>query len=438
MTDVAQPIHPLRIADFRNYLLARLCTTLGQNSLVIILAWQAYGVARHTMTIKESTAQLGLIGLAQFLPLFFLTPVTGWLADHYDRRRISAMTSVLLMACAATLALATYEGWVSLPLIFTIAVFLGIARGFNGPAMSSLTPRIVPRESLPRAIALSSVVWQTAAIVGPALGGTLFAMVAWVPYALASILFIISIIGISMIAPIKVQEIDKTRHPLRQMIDGLDYVRTNKLVLGAITLDLMAVWLAGATALLPVYARDILHVGSSGLGQLAAAPGVGAALSALWLGIHPIQHNVGNKMLAAVSIFGLATAIFGLTAFMPSGTAHYIALAALFTCGIADMVSVFIRQSLIQIYTPDSMRGRVSSVSQLTISASNELGEAESGLLASLIGPVATVVLGGLGAIGITVLWSRLFPQLGLARSFDMDDMENEGHRATEKTEVRT
>jgi intracellular septation protein A len=203
------------------------------------------------------------------------------------------------------------------------------------------------------------------------------------------------------------------------VLDGITYVRTNRLVLGAITLDLFAVLLAGTTALLPVYARDVLHIGSAGLGHLAAAPGVGAGLTALWFSFRPLKQNVGHKMLVSVAVFGLATMVFGLTAFMPQQAAILVALAAMATWGSADMFSVFVRQSLIQLHTPDDMRGRVSSVSLMTISASNELGEAESGFLAALIGPVAAVILGGAGAIAITLWWSRLFPELRNARTFD-------------------
>jgi hypothetical protein len=216
-----------------------------------------------------------------------------------------------------------------------------------------------------------------------------------------------------MIGPVPQPERDRDRHPVRQMIDGLSYVRTNRLVLGAITLDLFAVFLAGATALLPAFARDILHVGPEGLAQLGAAPAVGAALTALWFSFRPLRRHVGMKMLGAVVVFGAATIAFGLSRWMP------LSLAALFVIGSADMFSVYVRQSLIQLYTPDAMRGRVGAVSQLTISASNELGDAQSGFLAALIGPVAAVVAGGAGAVAVTLLYVARFPELRRARSFD-------------------
>ncbi|WP_313806761.1 MFS transporter [Sphingobium sp.] len=419
MRSPSPPRHPLSFGNFRAYLLGRLTAVLAQYSMMIVLAWQAYNVARETMGTAGASAQLGLIGLAQFLPLFFLTPVTGWVADHFDRRRITRFTLLLLVLASGTLALATYEGFVSLPLIFGIAAIVGIARAFNGPAYSALAPNLVPREVLPNAIAISSVVWQAGMIAGPALGGYAYAIQPWGAYALASGLFAVALACMLLIGPVAQPPRDTSRHPVRQMIDGLTYVRTNRLVLATITLDLFAVLLAGATALLPVYARDILHVGSAGLGHLAASPGIGAGITALFFSFRPMKTEVGLKMLGAVILFGIATIIFGSTAFLPRDMAPEIGIGALILLGSADMVSVYVRQSLIQLHTPDEMRGRVSSLSQLTISASNELGEAESGFLAALVGPVAAVIGGGVGAIVITLIWARLFPELRLARTFD-------------------
>ncbi|EQB11208.1 membrane protein [Sphingobium quisquiliarum P25] len=423
MTAHAHPRHPLRFGNFRAYLLSRFAAVLAQYAMMIILGWQAYNIARGTMSTSGAAAQLGLIGLAQFLPLFFLTPLTGWVADHFDRRYISRITLLVLIAASGVLAIATYEGWVSLPLIFGIAAIVGITRAFNGPAYSALAPNLVPREVLPNAIAISSVAWQTGMIAGPALGGYAYAIEPWGAYAVASGLFVLALSGMMLIGPVPQPPRDTSRHPIRQMIDGFAYVRSNRLVLATITLDLFAVLLAGATALLPVYARDILHVGSRGLGHLAASPAIGAGVTALFFSIRPMQREVGLKMLAAVVIFGLSTILFGCTAFMPSSISMEVGIAALVMLGAADMVSVYVRQSLIQLHTPDAMRGRVSSLSQLTVSASNELGEAESGFLAALVGPIAAVIGGGVGAIIITLLWARLFPELRLARTFDPPDM---------------
>ncbi|WP_300116771.1 MFS transporter [Sphingobium sp.] len=419
----APPRHPLRFPDFRAYLVGRLCAVLAQYGMMIVLGWQAYNIARETMTTAGASAQLGLIGLAQFLPLFFLTPITGWVADHFDRRIITRITLSVLAAASGLLAFATYEGWVSLPLIFGMAVIVGTARAFNGPAYGALAPNLVPLAVLPNAIAISSVAWQAGMIAGPALGGYAYAATPWGAYAMAAGLFTVALGAMLLIGPVPQPPRQTGRHPVRQMIDGFAYVKGNRLVLATITLDLFAVLLAGATALLPVYARDILHVGSTGLGHLAAAPGIGAAVTALWFSFRPMKSEVGLKMLGAVILFGIATIIFGSTAFLSRDIAMPVGLGSLVVLGGADMVSVFVRQSLVQLHTPDAMRGRVSSLSQLTISASNELGEAESGFLAALVGPAAAVIGGGVGAIIITLLWSRLFPELRLARSFDPPDI---------------
>ena len=413
--------HPFRIADFRYYWVGRLAWMLAQSAMMLIIGWQVYNIARAGgMSIGAASAQLGLIGLIQFVPLFALTPVTGWFADRMDRRRIGQATAALQFLSAAVLAWFTATGTITLPVLFAVAFLLGIARAFAGPALGALAPNLVPKESLPSAIALSSIAWQAGFVAGPGLGGYLYAWQPEAPYIFAAGLFLVALITLFLIRPVGRPDIDRNRHPIRQMVDGLSYVRTNRLVLAAITLDLFAVFLAGATALLPVYARDILHVGPEGLAQLGAAPALGAALTALFFSFRPLRTNVGTKMLWAVIVFGAATIVFGFSEWMP------LSLAALFVVGSADMFSVYVRQSLIQISTPDAMRGRVGAVSQLTISASNELGDAQSGFLAALIGPVAALVAGGAGAIAITLAYARWFPELRLARSFDPPDVKGE------------
>ena len=422
-SDISGSNHPLAYRNFRFYLIARLATNLAQNAMMLVIGWQAYNIARLTMDTKAAAAQLGLIGLIQFLPLFLLTPISGWVADRFDRRLIAQGTATLQLLCAGTLGIAAYEGRAGLPIIFGVAAVLGVARAFSGPALGALAPNLVPSHVFPRAIAFSSVVWQVGVIAGPALGGYAYAIKHWGAYALASILFLIGIAGLAMIGKVPQPPHDTARHPLRQMVDGLAYVKRNRLVQAAITLDLFAVLFAGTTALLPVYARDILHVGAAGLGHLAASPAIGAAVTALWFAYRPLKSEVGLKMLMAVIVFGGATIIFGATAFIPAPFAVPVALVAMMIWGSADMFSVFVRQTLVQVYTPDEMRGRVGSVSHLSISASNELGEAESGFLAALIGPAAAVIFGGAAAIMITLLWSRLYPELRLARTFDPPDM---------------
>ncbi len=411
--------HPFQIGAFRAFLMVRLCTILGGTGMSLIIAWQAYNIARLTMSPAQSAAQLGLIGLIQFGVLFVLTPFAGLAADNFKRTRVAQLTLTVLLGCAAVLAISSYEGWISLPLIFCIAAALGLVRAFQGAALGSLAPNIVPKHLLPNAIALSSMFWQVGGIIGPAMAGYAYAMEPYYAYLISGMLFIISIVGMIFVGHVPQAAPEKDRHPIRQVIDGFSYVRTNRLVLATITLDLFAVLLAGTTALLPVYARDVLHVGSAGLGHLAAAPGVGAGLTALWFAFRPIKYNVGVKMLISVCVFGLATITFGLTAFMPQQVGILVALGAMVVWGSADMFSVYVRQSLIQLHTPDQMRGRVSSVAMMTVSASNELGEAESGFLAALVGPVAAVIFGGVGAIAITIWWARLFPELRNARTFD-------------------
>jgi MFS family permease len=404
---------PLRIADFRAFWLARLTTTIGQMAMVIVIGWQVYDIARETMDIREAAFQLGLIGLVQFVPLFLLTPISGWAADRLDRRHVARAVILLELVCALILFAATLGGFVSLPILFGVAALLGVARAFAGPALGAMAPNLVPREILPNAIALSSTAWQAGAIIGPALGGILYDVVPHLPYALSGLLFAFSAICLFTIGPLPRTAL-KPGSPLRQMADGLAYVRRNRLVLGAITLDLFAVLLGGVTAMLPLYARDILQVGADGLGPLRAAPAFGATLTAIFFSVRPLRTNVGAKMLAAVVVFGAATAVFGFS------RSYFLSLAMLALLGAADMFSVYIRQSLIQLHTPDEMRGRVAAASTLAISASNELGETRSGFSAALLGPVAATVAGGIAAIVVTLLWAVLFPELRRARTFEL------------------
>ncbi len=414
---MAQPATPLSIPAFRNYWFARFFSTIALNGMVVIIGWQVYDVARRTMPPREAAVYLGLIGVAQFLPLLLLTLVTGLVADRVDRRFIARATTALELGCAVTLALVTWLDAESLPELFLIAAFLGVARAFAAPALQALSPNLVPKEVLPSAIAFSSFAWQVGAIAGPPIGGYLYAFHPPLAYAVAAVLLATSFILLMLIGPVPRSATPARGNPWSQALEGFAYVKRNRLVLGAISLDLFAVLLGGATAMLPIYARDILHSGSEGLGHLRAAPAVGASIVAFWLGRRPLRTNVGVKLLVAVAIFGIGTIAFGLSyltvAPMP------VALGCLALLGGADMVSVYVRQSLIQLYTPDEMRGRVGAASTLFISGSNELGEAESGFLAALIGPVAAVVAGGVGTIIVAILWAKLFPEILRARTFD-------------------
>ena len=429
--------HPLTYPYFRAYWLSRFSGTIAVSAMSIVIGWQVYNLARETMDVRDAAFMLGMIGFAQFVPLFLLTPITGLVADSVDRRWIVRGTTTLLVVTAASLWLLTWTGHLGLPALFTAAVAFGISRAFAGPAYSALAPNLVPRESLPTAIAVSSIAWQVGTIAGPSVGGLLYAIHPEVAYGVATILFVIALFFMFLIGPVAQPPAQPDHRPLARILEGFRYVRNNRLVLATITLDLFAVLLAGATSLLPVYSRDILHVGSQGLGVLAAGMGIGAAVTAVWFSFRPMQANVGVKMLIAVVVFGLAILTFGVAtiltdaiglrsdvvAGLPVHPAFLVSLVALIVAGSADMVSVYVRQSLIQLHTPDAMRGRVSAVSQLTISASNELGEFESGVMASLLGPVGAVVFGGVGAIAITLGWARLFPELRRARTFDPPDM---------------
>ena len=408
---------PFRIPAFRAFWLARLTSTIAQMAMIIVIGWQVYDLARETMDLKAAALRLGLIGLVQFAPLFILTLVTGWTADRVDRRLIARAAVALELACAIALAWFAWRGTTTFAALYTVAALLGVARAFAGPALGALAPNLVPRKILPNAIALSSIAWQSGAIVGPALGGYLYAWAPVAPYAASTLLFGMALLGLFAIGPVQRAETMATRNPWAQMVEGLRYVRHNRLVLGAISLDLFAVLLGGATAMLPVFARDVLHAGPQGLGHLRAAPAVGATLTAAFFAVRPLKTQVGVKMLLAVAIFGVATVVFGLSHSMP------LSLACLALLGAADMYSVYVRQSLIQLYTPDAMRGRVGAVSSLFISASNELGEAESGFLGAIIGPVTAVIAGGVGAILVVVFWAWRFPELRLATSFDPPDL---------------
>ncbi len=412
---MTEPTSPLQIPDFRLYWIARFSAVLATMGMVVIIGYQVYDVARadYGMSIREAALQLGLVGLAQFVPLFLLTPVAGWVADRFERRSVARLANAIDMIVALGLGWLTHNDAITLPILFLFAALHGVARVFVGPAMSAIGPNLLPPALLPRGIAMSSIAWQSASVGGPALAGLLYGENPAAPYWFAAGGLLVATLALTPIRRIVPPAMAADVHPIQQMKDGLIYVRDHRFLLGAITLDLFAVLLGGATALLPVFARDILNVGAEGLGQLRAAPAVGAAIVALWFAFRPLQNNVGIKMLGAVVGFGIATVVFGLSKSM------MLSMGALVTLGAFDMLSVYVRSSLVQLYTPDTMRGRVSAASGLAISSSNELGEVQSGLAAALLGPVGAVVFGGIGAMGIAVVWAYIFPELRRARTFD-------------------
>ncbi|MEO0033045.1 MAG: hypothetical protein RIS94_2803 [Pseudomonadota bacterium] len=409
----------MQIPDYRRFWIARFFSVFATSGMVVVLGYQLYDVARgaYGMSIGKAAFQLGLLGLAQFLPLFLLTPVAGLVADRFDRRMVTTLSILLDLTVALTLGIVTHLGLLTLPLLFTLGALHGTARVFIGPAIASIAPNVVPAPLMPRAVAINSMAWQIGGVAGPSLAGILFAVDRALPYWVAVVLLALSAASAFRIRPLPPPPGNREVHPLRQIMGGLSFVWHDRFLLGCVTLDLFAVLLGGATALLPVYARDILTwnghaVGSYGLGVMRAMPGIGAALVATVLAKKPIESEVGAKMLLAVAAFGVATIGFGVS------RNFAFSLLMLACLGGADMISVFIRNTLVQLHTPDAVRGRVSSISGLAISASNELGEMQSGVAAALLGATGAVVFGGVGAIVVTVLWAVWFPELRRVRTF--------------------
>lgn len=367
---------------------------------------QSVAVGYHVYEITRDPLALGYVGLAQFAPMFALTLFAGEAADRFDRRRVLAISyGVQALTAVGLLFVALYaagEIW----MYYALLVVFGSARAFAGPAGSALLPRLVPLEMLPRAIAWSASIFQVATIGGPALGGAVLIVGIAQSYAACAVIFLIVVVLVSLIeVQLKVAPVEPG-NAFQRLTAGISYVRNTPVVLGALSLDLFAVLLGGATALLPIYARDILHVGPEGLGLLRSAPAAGAAVVSLWLGFRPLDRNAGPLMFACVGIFGAATIVFGVS------ENFFVSLAALLVLGASDMISVYVRSALVQIVTPDHMRGRVSAVNLIFIGASNELGEFESGVMASLLGVVPSVVVGGLGTLGVVALWAWAFPDL--------------------------
>jgi MFS family permease len=391
--------------DFVFFWLSRWTAVLAVQIESVTLGWQIYEIARQTMDIKRGAFVISLIGLVSFIPVLLLALPAGETADRYNRKRILLFCYAGEIFTAVLLACAVLFHFASIPLLLGVAVLFGASRAFFAPANTALGPMLVPRELLPRAIAWNSLAWQTAAIGGPAIGGLLVAHSPASAYIAAFGLYIVAVICILAIrGNTRPQVQPGSRWSL--MKEGLAYVWGNKIVFGSISLDLFAVILGGATALLPVFARDVLHVGPEGFGVLRAAPAIGAAAVAIYLASNPIRHRAGAAMFSGVFIFGAATVVFGLSKVL------WLSVGALVVLGAADMISVYIRQTLVQLVTPDHMRGRVATVSSLFIGASNELGEFESGVVARFLGPIGAAVFGGVGAMIVTGTWAVLFPAL--------------------------
>jgi MFS family permease len=411
MTDAAEApppaTNPWAFRDFRLIWLGRLSAVLAIQIQSSALLWQVYEIARRDHPIEQASLYLGLVGLAQFIPLLALTLPAGEMADRRNRR-----TTVMLAICAeATCAVAflamAIHGDPPLWGLLAVSVAFGASRAFLAPASQAFLPMVVGRAALPRAIAAQSIAFQTGAIAGPALGGVIVGVSTPLAYGVALVLFGVGFLSfLLMNTSGRPEPVVGGPGRWQAVKEGLGYVWNTKIVLGAISLDLIVVLFAGVALLTPIFARDILQVGPEGFGLLRAAFGVGALTTALILARWPIPGRGGVWMFASVAVFGVATLVFGLSKVV------WISAAALFVGGAADMISVNIRQTLIQLATPDHMRGRVSSVSMLFIGASNELGEAYSGVMVRFLGPIGAAVFGGIGALGAVGIWARLFPAL--------------------------
>lgn len=408
-----------RHRDFGLFWSAMLMVNIAVQIQAVTIGWQVYSIGRETRSIAESAFLVGMVGLVQFLPLMALSLFAGSTADRHDRRTIVLAALAVEILCVLALTAVAYQPVPDLTLIFTVAAMFGAARAYLSPASSALVPMLVPRSEMPQAISLKSLSWQAAVIVGPWLGGMLVAVSTAAAYGTGAALYCI---GFAIILLMRANTMPERQpgNPIQQIREGLAYVWTNKIILGAMSLDLFAVLLGGATALLPAFASDILKVGPDGFGLLRSGPAVGATLMAFALVRWPLKRKAGVRMLLAVAGFGLATIVFALSRSM------VLSLFALAALGAADMISVYVRQTLVQIVTPDHMRGRVSSVSGLFISGSNELGEFESGVAARFLGPVGAAVFGGVGTLVVTGVWARYFPDLRKADRLDGKDLPDE------------
>lgn len=392
--------------DFARLFSVRLAGNFATGMLGVALGWRVYDLARETMSVESAAFLVGMIGLAQFGPMFFLALPAGQFVDSHDRKKILAACMALevligFLLLGSLLLPTQYE----MTAIFVVAGLFGVVRAFQPAASAALLPATLPRSELPKGIALMSTAWQIGTILGPALVGFLIAWSIGSVYAIATIAYISALIASLGIKAGAAPE--QVRAPgLRMAIDGLKFVVANPMLLGAMLLDLVVVLLAGATALLPAFARDILHAGPMAVGFLRASPAIGALVCTLILARWPLYRRMGAWMLGSVVVFGIGTIAFGLSKSL------YLSCAMLALTGGADAISVFVRQTLVQMLTTDAMRGRVSAVDMLFISASNELGEFESGVAARFLGPVGAVLFGGIGSVIVGFAWIRLFPSL--------------------------
>ena len=399
-----------RYPAFLKFQAARFFIVVATEMQAVAVGWQVYEITKRPL-------DLGLVGLAQFLPGIVLFLVSGHVADRFNRRNLLILCDVGFAACFALLLAITLHGAVSIAAVFTVLVLLGVVRSFNGPVSRAMLPHLVPPEHFAGSVAWASSIFQAATILGPILGGLIYAF-ARGPVAVYVCAALAAGVAIALTLQLPAQEKERARPAanLSTVFEGFRYIWREKLILGAISLDLFAVLLGGAVALLPVYAREILNAGPWALGILRSAPGVGAGIMAIAIAHRPLKNRAGATMLWCVAGFGLCTVIFGVS------RSFVISLLALFLVGATDMVSVIVRATLIQVKTPDEMRGRVNAVDMIFIGASNELGQFESGITAQWFGAVPAVILGGIGAIVATGLWAWMFPQLRRVNELTMEN----------------
>jgi MFS family permease len=397
-TTDAAPGSILRHPPFVLYWSARTCAAMGFQMLGVAVGWQMYA-------LTGSAFDLGLVGLAQFLPAAALMLVAGQVADRYDRRRLLQISQLIEGAAAAALALGAISGWASKGSILAAVLVLGVGRAFDSPTQQTLLPAVVPAALFPRAVAASASTTQLATITGPAVSGALYLLGPTVPYATCCALYLASVL---LLAFVRSAPFLATRTPinLAAFFAGIGYIRRNPIVLGVISLDLFAVLLGGTTALLPIFASEVFHAGPEGLGLLRASPAIGALAIMSLLTLFPLKRHVGRAMFVSVACFGLATIAFALS------TSFVLSMAALAALGAADAVSVVIRMTLVQIETPDAMRGRVNAVGSLFAGTSNQLGDFRAGTMAAWLGAIPAVLVGGVGILLVTAIWMRVFPAL--------------------------
>jgi MFS family permease len=392
---------------------ARLCSTMGYQMMALLIGWKIY-------EITNSAFDLGLVGLIQFVPQVVLTLLIGHAADRYDRRAIIRAAQSVNALAALIIAAALAAHSLDRNLLFAAVFMIGCGRAFEVPTGSALVPLLVPSPLIPRAVAAWTSANQVAVICGPALGGLIYVAS---PLIVAAVCVLFFSIAITFVSLIRIKGAPPPRQPptFSSVLAGLHFIRTRRRLLGVVTLDLFVVLLGGSIALLPVYARDILSVGPVGLGLLRSAPAVGALITAIVLSRRPVERHIGTKMFAVVAIYGIATVVFGLSTWFP------LSLLALAALGASDAVSVVIRFSLVQIETPDAMRGRVSAINYLFVGSSNTLGDFEAGTVAAWLGTVASVVIGGVGSLLVAGVWMLLFPDLRRLDRFEPADENREG-----------